>query len=101
MTKVNKLVDRGLPAPAPASAPRSRGVGDLTNTVVPSGKPVNNAIPQDEQATIVGMEELAEDGTTAGSEGDPQDPRFAPGSHRSNIPGGVGNLIAPDTYNVP
>jgi hypothetical protein len=97
MAKVTQLVDRGLPNNPPATAPRNRGVGDLRNTIPPSGK----AIPGDEEATIEAMEGEATDATTAGSESLPQNPATAPGSHRSNIPGNVGSLISPPGWNVP
>jgi hypothetical protein len=93
--------NRGIPTPPPASAPRDSGLGRLKNTVRPSGKALPNAIPRDEEATIKAMTTEAEDGTTAGADNLPKNPATAPGSHRSNIPGGVGNLIAPPGVNVP
>ncbi len=81
---------------------KSSGVPSrLTGTVRPSGKAQPNAIPkQADKETIVPMQELAEDATTAGAEGDPTSPVTSNGALDKALPGFSG-LIAPRGSNVP
>ncbi len=101
MAKISQLVSKGLPNNPPATAPRNRGVGNLKNTVAASGKVVPNAIPQADKGVIAGMEKAGEEAVEEGAENAPMHSATAPGSHRSNIPGNVGSLVAPTGWNVP
>ena len=79
---------------------KSSGVGNLKNPRV-AGQGARKAIPPADEGTIRGMMSEAVDGTTAGADGLAQNPATAPGSHRGNIPMGVGDLMSPPGWNVP
>jgi hypothetical protein len=80
---------------------RSSGVGDLKNPRV-AGTAPTKAIPAADEAVIKGMETAAEDGTTAGADNLPQNPKTAPGSQPGNIPAEYRDaIVAPPGYNVP
>jgi hypothetical protein len=76
-------VSRGLPAPAPSKGPRDSGLGDLRNTVVPSGKAQPDGIPPEYSSTIKALEAAGVEGVEAGAEGLPRNPATQPGSQRS------------------
>jgi hypothetical protein len=78
---------------------KSSGIGDLQSPRIDGGGPTRRAVPSADEPIIKGMEEAAQDARTAGAQG--EQPRHGEGSQRGNIPGGVGDLIAPDGFRVP
>jgi hypothetical protein len=94
------LKSRGIaPKPAPPSGLRTSGIGDLKSPRVDGSHVPSKAIPANAEGVIVGMEQAAQDGTTAGAQG--EGVRHPPGSQRRNLPTAVQGLIAPSNYKVP
>jgi hypothetical protein len=96
------MKDRGVSPsiPAPKSGLRSRGVGDLAgSTRVDGAARPGKPIPAADQGVIKTMTGAAQDGVTAGAQG--EGPRHPAGSQRSNLPKAVQGLIAPPGYKVP
>jgi hypothetical protein len=82
----------------PGNGQKSGGIGDLQSPRIDGGGPVKG-IPRADAGVIQGMENAAQDGRTAGAQG--EEGRHPAGSQRKNIPGGVGDLIAGPGVHVP
>jgi hypothetical protein len=77
---------------------KDRGVPQkLTKAAQPAAK--RGGLPSASEGVIRQMESSAQNGESAGAEDEAV--RHPPGSQRKNIPGGVGDLVAPPTFHVP